>query len=105
MNRRSRGIKNPLDQCQADPEILVLGHLVLSFLSRRVIASGHLSFDPLHHAGAGAALACGFENALALASAERIAASFVAPILARPIGLPLLVPLPRALASPACIRF
>jgi hypothetical protein len=35
------------------------------FLSRRVIASGHLGFDALHYAGAGAALARGFENALA----------------------------------------
>src|ERR1700730_9001131 len=39
-----------------------------------------------------------------LASAVRIAASLVASILARPIGLPLLVPLSRALASPAWIR-
>ena len=52
-------------ECQADPVILVLGHLVSSFLSRRVIASGHLGFDALHHAGASAALARGFENALA----------------------------------------
>src|SRR6516225_11100636 len=41
---------------------------------------------------------------LPLASAVRIAASFVVPILARPIGLPLLVPFSRALTSPAWIR-
>src|SRR5262249_27846994 len=40
---------------------------------------------------------------LPLASAARIAASFVASILARPIGFPLLVPFSRALASPAYI--
>jgi hypothetical protein len=36
---------------------------------------------------------------LPLASAVRIAASFAAPILARPIGLPLLVPLSREVAA------
>jgi hypothetical protein len=41
---------------------------------------------------------------LPLASAERIAASLRGSILARPIGLPLLVPFSRALASPACMR-
>jgi hypothetical protein len=48
--------------------------------------SRHFGFDPLYHASAGAALARGLENALALASAVRIAASFFASILARPIG-------------------
>jgi hypothetical protein len=52
-------------QCQADPENFLLDVPKLSFLSRRVIASGHLGFDPLHHAGAGAALAGGPENAFA----------------------------------------
>ena len=41
---------------------------------------------------------------LPLPSAERIAASFDVLILARPIGLPLLVPFSRALVSPVCIR-
>jgi len=64
MNRRLRGIKNPLDQFQADSEILVLVDVELSFLPRRGIASGHLCFDPLHHAGAGAILARGLQNTL-----------------------------------------
>ena len=65
-NRRLRHIKNPLNLCQADPEIVVLWDASnYPFLSRRVIASGHLSFDSLHHAGAGAALSRGFENTFA----------------------------------------
>ena len=67
MNGGLRGIKNPQDQCQAsDPEILVLVDRSNYLFSRvELLPSGHLSFDPLHHAGAGAALARGFKNALA----------------------------------------
>jgi hypothetical protein len=69
-----------------------------------VIGLRHFGFDPLHHAAAGTALARGLRMPLPFASATRIAASFVASILARPIGLPLLVPFSRALTSPAWMR-
>ena len=100
-----RRIKNPVDQCQADPEIVVLVD-ASNYLSCRVALLPRAisalirctTLVPVRHSRAV------LRMPLPLASAERIAASFVAPILARPIGLPLLVPLSRALASPACIR-
>ena len=106
MNGGLRGIKTPPDQCQAsDPEILFLVDRS-NYLSSRValLPSGHLSFDPLHRADTGVALRAVLRIPLPLASAERIAASFVAAIRARPIGLPLVVPWSRALASPAWMR-
>jgi hypothetical protein len=80
--RRSRGIKNPPDQCQADPKILVLVD-TSNYLSSRVARLPRaisaltrcITLVPVRRSRA--VLRMPFP----LASAERIVASFVSPIL------------------------